>query len=51
MIATVTGRIGGLMIGNNLLGYIKGGWAWKDTEYNLGTGSHLQAPLFPRCHE
>ena len=38
MIATVTGRIGGLMIGNNLLGYIKGGWAWKDTEYNLGTG-------------
>ena len=35
MIATVTGRIGGLMIGSNLLGYVKGGWAWKDTDYDL----------------
>lgn len=33
-IATATGRIGGL-VGNNILAYVKGGGAWKDTDYSL----------------
>jgi outer membrane immunogenic protein len=42
-VADITGRLG-LIAQNNVLLYVKGGWAWADSQYNIGNSITFGTP-------